>query len=110
MDPRNVPEELQGLTQAEQMCIALANPIMRVMRLSGGQLGYRGHVVNVAQDVQTFAATLPRLGADIPILVVRRQGVEQGTHHDLLVRRGRVERALHWAQAQQPTLPKRTHR
>ena len=51
MDPRNVPEELQGLTQAEQMCIAPANPIMRVMRLSGGQLGYRGHVVNVAQDV-----------------------------------------------------------
>ena len=30
-------------------------------RLKGGQLGYGGHVVNVAQDITTFAATLSRL-------------------------------------------------
>ena len=34
---------------------------MRVIHLKGGQLGYGGHVVNVAQDITTFAATLPRL-------------------------------------------------
>ena len=38
---------------------------MRVIHLKGGQLGYGGHVVNVAQDITSFAATLPRLGADV---------------------------------------------
>ena len=37
-----------------------------------GQLGCGGHVVNVAQDITTFAATLPRLAADVPIIIIRR--------------------------------------
>ena len=45
-----------------------------------GQLGYGGHVVNVAQDVTTFAATLPRLAADVPIIILRREGQEPGHH------------------------------
>ena len=47
------------------MLIARCCPIMRVIHLKGGQLGYGGHVVNVAQDITSFAATLPRLGADV---------------------------------------------
>ena len=36
--------------------------------LKGGQLGYGGHVVNVAQDISTFAATLPRQKRVLPAL------------------------------------------
>ena len=45
------------------MLIARCCPIMRVIHLKGGQLAYGSHVVNVAQDITTFAATLPRLAA-----------------------------------------------
>ena len=69
MDPGSVPAELQGLTQTEEMLIARCCSIMRVLHLKGGQLGYGGYVVNVAQDITTFAATLSRLGADVPIII-----------------------------------------
>ena len=96
MDPGSVPAELQCLTQTEEVLIARCCPIMRVLHLKIGQLGYGGHVVNVAQDITTFAATLPRLAADVPIIIVRREGQEPGHHKDLHVRRGRVQRALVW--------------
>ncbi|CAM9760302.1 unnamed protein product, partial [Ectocarpus sp. 13 AM-2016] len=85
MDPGSVPVELQRLTQTEEMLIARCCPIMRVLHLKGGQLGYGGHVVNVAQDISTLAAALPRLAAD-----------------DLHVRRARVQRALQWLIANNP--------
>ena len=54
MDPGSVPAELLGLSQTEEMLIARCCPIMRVIHLKVGQLGYGGHVVNVAQDITTF--------------------------------------------------------
>ena len=48
--------------------------------------GYGGHVVNVAQEITTFAATLPRLAADVPIIILRREGQEPGQRKDLHVR------------------------
>ncbi|CAB1108899.1 unnamed protein product [Ectocarpus sp. CCAP 1310/34] len=80
MDPGSEPVELQGLTQTEEMLIAQCCPIMRVLHLKGGQLGYGGHVVNVAQDISTLAAALPRLAADVPIIIIRREGQEPGQH------------------------------
>ena len=85
-DPGSVPAELQGLTQTEEILIARCCPIMRVLHLKGGQLGYGCHVVNVVQDITTFAATLPRLAADVPIIIIRREGQEPGQHKDLHVR------------------------
>ena len=102
MDPGSVPAELKGLSQTEEMLIARCCPIMRVVHLKGGQLGYGGHVVNVAQDITTFAATLPRLAADVPIIILRREGQEPGQHKDLHVRRVRVQRALIWLIANNP--------
>ena len=97
MDPGSVPAELQGLSQTEEMIIARCCPIMCIL-----QLGYGGHVVNVAQDITIFAATLPGLAADVPIIVIRREGQEPGQHKDLHVRRGRVQRALVWLIANNP--------
>ena len=93
MDPGSVPDQLKGLTQAEEMLIAKGCPVMRVYRLKGGQRGYGGHVVNLAQNIGDFVNSLPRPAKELPIVVVRRQGGE-GIHKDLLVRRQRVFDAL----------------
>ena len=55
MDPGNVPDQLQNLTQVEGLLMASVVP----MSVRHGQYGYSGHVLNLAQDV-SFACKLPR--------------------------------------------------
>ncbi len=86
MDPGTVPEQLRGLTQVEEMLISRVCPIMRVYRKHGGQRGYKGHVLNLPQDIQSFLNRLPSRVADLPVLIVRRHGAED-THRDFTVRR-----------------------
>ena len=74
MDPGNVPLELQELTEVEEMLIARAFPIMCVYRKHGGQRGYKGHVLNLPQDVQGFLNTLPANVSELPVLIIRKQG------------------------------------
>ena len=95
MHPQEVPPCLQGLSQIEEMLIARACPIMCVYRKHGGQRGYKGHVLNLPQDIQGFLDHLPPNVADLPILLLRRSG-ENNTHTDLRVRRDRVLSALEW--------------
>ena len=80
------------------MLIAKGCPVMRVYRLKGGQRGYGGHVVNLAQNISDFVNSLPRPATELPIIVVRRQGGE-GTHKNLFVRRQRVFDAINWLRA-----------
>ena len=42
-------------TQVEEMLISGVLPIMFLYRLSHGQYGYSGHVINLPQDVGSFA-------------------------------------------------------
>ena len=70
MDPGALPLELQGLTDIEEMLIARACPIMCVYRKHGGQRGYRGHVLNLPQDIQGFLNRLPRNIAQLPYLTL----------------------------------------
>ena len=98
MDPGSLPDQLKGLTQAEEMLIAKGCPVMRVYRLKGGQRGYGGHVVNLEQNIGDFVNSLARPARELPIIVVRRQGGE-GTHKNLLVHRQRVFDALNWLRA-----------
>ncbi len=40
-----------------------------------GQYGYKGHnIINLPQDITTFATSLPRRPSDLDILLVRREG------------------------------------
>lgn len=94
MDPGEVPPCLQGLSQVEQMLIARANPIMCLYRKHGGQRGYRGHDLNVAQDIQGFLDQLP-------VLLVRWAG-DSNTHINLRVRRSQVLAAIQWLQQNNP--------
>ena len=86
---------LQGLTQVEEMLISAVMPIMSVYRLPQGQYGYSGHVVNLPQDVASFAQSLPRLPSQLDVIVVRKEGANQ-SHRDFRVRRAVVLRALQW--------------
>ena len=44
------------------------------------------HVVNIPQHVTGFTTSLPRLAADIPVLVVRQQGAEAESHKEFVAR------------------------
>ena len=97
MDPGDVPEELQGLSEIEEMLIARVFPVMSVYRLRGGQYGYRGNVINFPQDVEEFATHLPRHPSSLNVLIVRRQSANNSAiFRDFKVRRDKVARALWW--------------
>jgi len=91
MDPGDVPEELKGLSEIEEMLIAQVFTVMTVYRLRGGQNGYKGNVINFPQDVQEFTNRLPRHPSSLDVLVVRRQSANDPTaFRDFNVRRKRV--------------------
>jgi len=46
MDPGDVPNKLEGLTEIEEMLIAQVFTVMTVYRLKGRQTGYRGSFIN----------------------------------------------------------------
>ena len=92
MDPSSVPEELSGMSDAEQMLIATLAPTVHVHMLRHGGIASRGHSIAFPQAVQEPATILPRLPADVDNIRVRRQG-KNDTHKDFRVRRHRVEGA-----------------
>lgn len=97
MDPGEVPDELQDLTEVEEMLIARVFPVMSVYRLRGGQHGYRGNVINFPQDVQELAKKLPRHPSSLDVLVIRRQSASNSeAFRDFRVRRSKVVHALSW--------------
>ena len=77
------------------MLISRVMPLMSIYRLPHGQYGYKGHVINLPQDIITFAISLPRLPSELDILLVRKQGSDN-THRDFRVRQSVVLRALKW--------------
>ena len=68
---------------------------MCVFHKHGGQRGYKGHVVNLPQNIQGFLNTLPANVNDLLILIVHRQG-SHNTYADFRLRRERVLSALIW--------------
>ena len=76
------------------MLVSAIMPIMSIYRLPLGQYGYTGHVINLPQDVISFADSLPRLPSELDILVVRKE--QDQPHHDFRVRCTVVQEALEW--------------
>ena len=54
------------------MLVSVVMPIMSIYRLPLGQYGYTGHIINLPQDVVTFAHSLPRLPSEVDVLIVRK--------------------------------------
>ncbi len=103
MYPGEVPDELKELSEIEEMLIAQVCAVMSVYRLRGGQLGYRGNVINFSQDIQDFTTQLPRHPSSLDVLVVRRKSANDPTaFRDFIVRRSKVFRALIWLKENNP--------
>ena len=68
---------------------------MSIYHLPQGQYGYKGHVINMPQDLSVFATSLPRLPSELDVMIVRKKG-SNNTHRDFRVRRMVVQRALQW--------------
>ena len=77
------------------MLISYVLPIMSLYHLPHGEYAYSGHVINLPQDVGSFANTLPCLHRDLNVIVVRKEGAAE-SHHDFRVRKSVVLRALQW--------------
>ena len=78
------------------MLISAVMPIMSIYRLPHGQYSYSGHVINLPQDVTSFASSLPRVPSELDIVVVRKEGANQSHRdfHDFRVRRAVVHSGL----------------
>ena len=77
------------------MLISAVILIMSIYRLPHGQYGYKGHVINLPQDITTLATSLPRLPKELDILTVRKDGSDS-THWDFRVRKAVELKALLW--------------
>lgn len=99
-----LPDALQDLTMTEQLLIVRCHPLMRAYRFAGGQYVYRGHVLNLDQDVGVFSVSLPwRANSnDIPILVIEARGGGACEGRYFNTSRVRVENALVWLTANSP--------
>src|SRR6266498_1313762 len=103
MDPEEVSDELQDLTEIEEMLIAQVFTVISVYRLSGGQHGYRGNVINFPQDIKVFTTRLPRHPSTLEVLIMRRQSSNNlESFRDFKVRRAKVARALYWLKCNNP--------
>ncbi|GBC03494.1 hypothetical protein RclHR1_05150004 [Rhizophagus clarus] len=96
MDLGDVPEELQGLTQIEEMLIAQIFPIISVYYLRSGQYTYQDNVINFPQDIKEFATHLPHRPLSLDVLVVRHHSSDGRAFKDFNVRHSVVSCALHW--------------
>ncbi|MBA4719395.1 MAG: hypothetical protein HRO68_09990 [Nitrosopumilus sp.] len=83
------------MSQAEEMLISAVMPFMSIYRLPHGQYGYKGHVINLPQDITQFASSLLRLPAELDVILVRKEGSDS-SHRDFRVRKSVVLRALRW--------------
>ena len=77
------------------MLIAAVMPIMSVYWLPQGQYGCSRHVINLPQDVMSFASSLPRLPSELDIIVVRKEDSNQSHWDFSRVRRAVVHCAVH---------------
>lgn len=74
----------------------------RDQQIECGQLGYKGHAVNVMQNIQSVATRLPRTVATLDYVVVRRRGADGAASRKFRVRREKVRGASEWLIANNP--------
>ncbi|CAB1108166.1 unnamed protein product [Ectocarpus sp. CCAP 1310/34] len=94
--PPPVPGYMQNLTMTEEMLIARASPVVKVVRLAGGMHGYEGHVLSMGQDIGEFATRLPWLptSEEIPVVIVQPPEGGSWAGRNFKVNLARVEGAL----------------
>ena len=98
MYPGDIPLQLQGLSQIEQILISPIKPIVQVFHLTAnGQYGYRGQVINFGQDITQIVTQLPHLLNSISeLFIVRDPNLDLSRFREFRVRKHKVFDALSW--------------
>jgi len=94
-----LPKELQELTLAEKLLIQKVSPLVPVVHIKNGTIGYKGHVVSFYQDITNICQTLPRLPSDVSIVkVIRSRTTSMGENisNSFNINKYRVMVALRW--------------
>ena len=86
---------MKGLSQLEEMFIALINPVMTIYTVRRGQRKGSKYICNFAQNVERIATVLPQQVQNVP-LVVRCTSNDQTKHYDFIIHRHKVTEALEW--------------
>lgn len=100
--PGNIPAELRNyrLSFVEEQLISLVFVSQYIYARPGGSASSKGHCINFQQDISKIALELPRLAADIPIVIIRSPNHSNPANSiDLKVRRNHVEVWLRWLKA-----------
>lgn len=95
----DIPEELQGLSVAEQTIIQRISPFVPLAHLKNGTMGLQGHTCAFEQDVQGFINVLPRKRTDVTVIKVLKHlrdeiGSAKSVVKPFRVRREKVLKAL----------------
>ena len=83
------------------MLIARALPVMRVYVKPGGQQAYKGHCINLPQDLSNLTATLPHYPKDLPGVIFKVKGKKSSTC-DVTVQRQKILITLLWLMEHNP--------
>ena len=67
------------------MLISAVMPFMSIYRLPHGQYGYRGHVINIPQDITAFAESLTRYPSELDVIFVRKEGSQNSSEFEIAV-------------------------
>jgi ATP-dependent DNA helicase PIF1 len=100
-DPRGVPAHLPQLTFMEEQLIARVYVNQYVYFRRSDTIASKGHCINFQQDPSEIANDLPRLAADICVIVIRKIHLN-GTCQELKVRRNAVQTWLYWLKENHP--------
>ena len=98
-----VPPELDGLTFGEQSVICRIQPIVAIKMIARGKAAMTGTACYVERcdEIGELATTLPRLAADVAVVIVERRQAGfkadgRARYRELEIRVARVEVALRW--------------
>ena len=81
------------MTIIEQILISPVKPFLTLFKLSGGQYGYRGHIINFNQDISGLAQQLPHTNLS-EIVIIRKPTDAVSAFSEFRVRRLKVQQAL----------------
>ena len=92
MNPGPAPPELSNLSLVEQCGIAQIASLMKVVHLRGGGTKMKGSSISFAQDIKSFAKTLPVRPEDLPLVVIKSPYQQ----HPLKANSKKMRAALEW--------------
>ncbi len=92
LDP-NIQNDLEQMTQIEEMLISPIAPMMSVHRLPNGQLLNNGYCATFAQDLKPILTQLPRLPEDVDILVIQKKN-KDNTNKQFICDKNRLIRII----------------